>query len=152
MDENKIINQAIKELKNSEKFYKQFKEFSFMEELNWEDNEFQKIRFLLIRTIAFEKHTEQSIRLSSTGIEIANNYKDWFEYKKSQKQKIDYAKWVSLLVAVLSLTWNIFQGVKNNNLREENRIQGDEIEALQKENAGLQNIIDRKDKTAANSR
>ena len=137
MKENEIINLAIKELKSSDKIYKQFKDFSFMESLDATDSDFQKISYLLKRSIAFEKHTDHAIRLSAIGLDIANNHKDWFEYKKSLKPKKDYVKLIGVIIAALSLIWNIFLGISNNKLKDDIRILGDEKEALEKENASL---------------
>ena len=137
MNENEIINLAIKELKSSDKIYKQFKDFSFMESLDATDSDFKKISYLLKRSIAFEKHTDHAIRLSSIGLDIANNHKDWFEYKKSLKPKKDYVKLIGVIIAALSLIWNIFLGISNNKLKDDIRILGDEKEALEKENASL---------------
>jgi len=137
MDENEIINQAIIELKASDKIYKQFKDFSFMENLIATDSKFQKISYLLKRSTAFEKHTDHAIRLSATGLDIANNYRDWFEYKKSLKPKKDYVKLIGVIIAALSLLWNILLGINNNKLKEDKRVLGDQVESLEKENAGL---------------
>ena len=55
--------------------------------------------------------------------------------------KKNYLKWVGSGIAGLSLIWNIYQGITNSKLRDDNRILGDEIEALEKENAGLQRLL-----------
>ncbi|WP_299521845.1 hypothetical protein [Winogradskyella sp.] len=91
--------------------------------------------------IGFEKHTDHAIKFSEIGLEIANNHKDWFAYKKSLNPKMDYVKWVGVGIAGLSLIWNIYQGITNSKLRDDNRILGDEIEALEKENAGLEQLL-----------
>jgi hypothetical protein len=70
--------------------------------------------------------------------------KGLLEYKKSLKPKPDYIKWVGVGIAGLSLIWNIYQGITNNKLKDQNRILGDEIEALQKENAGLLQNLEKK--------
>ena len=141
MSENEIINKAIQELKSAEKPYVMFKDFSFLSGMKWEEDRFQKIRFLLIKSSPFEKHTDHAIKFSEIGLEIANNHKDWFAYKKSLKPKKDYVKWVGVGIAGLSLIWNIYQGFTNSKLRDDNRILGDEIEALEKEKEGLKNQL-----------
>lgn len=142
MDNDEIINRAILELKENEKPYMMFNEFSFMKDLEQNNNQYNKIRYLLIKSIPFEKHTDHAIKFSSEGFKISNDYKNWFDYKKTLKQKIDYAKWGLVLIASLSLAWNIYQGIKNNSLKDNNRILHDEIEALEKEKAGLQQQLD----------
>lgn len=57
------------------------------------------------------------------------------------KPKTNYVKWIGVVIAGLSLIWNIYQGITNNKLRDDNRILGDEIEALEKENAGLEQLL-----------
>lgn len=141
MNNDEIINKAIQELKKCDKPYLMFKDFSFMNGLDWGDNNFQKIRYLILKSSPFEKHTDHAVKLSSLGLTIANDYKDWFDYKKSLKPKHDYAKWIAVAIALLSLTWNIYQGVTNNNLKDDNRILNDKIEALEKDNADLANQI-----------
>lgn len=134
MNENEIINKAIQELKKADKPYLMFKDFSFMDNLEWGNDQFQKIRFLLIKSSPFEKHGDHSVKFSQIGFEIANNHKDWYAYRQSLNSKTDYVKWFGVGIAALSLAWNIYQEVTNNKLREEIRIQSDEIEALKKEN------------------
>jgi len=141
MNENEIINKAIQELKSAEKPYVMFKDFSFLSQMEWGEDRFQKIRYLLIKSSPFEKHTDHAIKFSEIGLEIANNHKDWFAYKKSLKPKTDYVKWVGVGIAGLSLIWNIYQGITNSKLRDDNRILGDEIEALEKEKEGLKNQL-----------
>ncbi len=141
MNNDELINQAIQELKNCEKPFLMFKEFSFMNGLDWSDNNFQKIRYLILKSSPFEKHTDHSVKLSSIGLSIANDYNDWFDYKKSLKPKLDYAKWIAVAIALLSLTWNVYQGISNNNLKDDNQILHDKIEALVKDNADLVNQI-----------
>jgi hypothetical protein len=133
MNENEIINKAIQELKSAKKPYLMFKDFSFLNSMEWGEDKFQKIRYLLIKSSPFEKHTDHAIKFSEIGFEIANNHKDWFAYKKSLKPKTEYIKWVGAGIAGLSLIWNIYQGVTNSKLRNDNRILGDEIETLEKE-------------------
>ena len=141
MNDNEIINKAIQELKESNKPYIMFKDFSFMNELEWGDDRFQKIRYLLIKSSPFEKHTEHALKFSEIGLQISNNRKDWFSYQKSLKPKLDYVKWIGVLIAGLSLIWNIYQGSVNSQLQDQNRILGDEIEAMEKENAGLRQLL-----------
>jgi hypothetical protein len=141
MNENEIINKAIEELKSAEKPYVSFKDFSFLSEMELGEDRFQKIRFLLIKSSPFEKHTDHAIKFSEIGFEISNNHKDWFAYKKSLKSKTDYVKLVGVGIGGLSLIWNIYQGITNSKLRHGNRILGDEIEALEKENAGLEQLL-----------
>lgn len=133
MTNDDFINIPIQELKKSDKPYLMFKDFSFMNGLEWGDNNFQKIRYLILKSAPFEKHTDHAVKLSSLGLTIANDYKDWFDYKKSLKLKPDYAKWIAVGIALLSLTWNIYQGISNNNLKDDNRILNDRIEALEKD-------------------
>jgi len=144
MNENEIINKAIEELKNADKPYLMFKDFSFLTGLGRGDDQFQKIRFLLVKSAPFEKHTDSAIKFSEIGFEITNNHKDWYAYRESLKPKKDYVKWIGVGIAVISLTWNIYQGVTNNELRDDVRILGDEIEALEKENAGLEQLFNKK--------
>ena len=144
MNENEIINKAIQELKSAEKPYVIFKDFSFLSGMERGEDRFQKIRYLLIKSSPFEKHTDHAIKFSEIGLEIANNHKDWFAYKKSLKPKTDYVKWVGVGIAGLSLIWNIYQGIMNSKLRDDNRILGDEIEALEKEKEGLKNQLNSK--------
>jgi hypothetical protein len=141
MNENDIINKAIQELKNADKPYLMFNQFSFMDGLDRANDQFQKIRFLLVNSAPFEKHTDNALKFSEVGFEIANNHNDWYAYRKSLKPKIDYAKWIGLGIAALSIAWNIYQGISNNKLLDEIRVQGDEIEALEKENAGLEQLL-----------
>lgn len=141
MNNDEIINKAIQELKNCDKPYLKFKNFTFMNGLDWSDNDFQKIKYMILKSSPFEKHTVHAVKLSSIGLTIANDYKDWFDYKKSLKLKHDYAKWIAIVIAFLSLAWNIYQGVNNNNLKEDNRILKDKIEALEKDNTDLTNQI-----------
>lgn len=54
MNSDEIINQTIKELKEHDKPYKMFKEFSFMSGLEWGDDKFQKMRYLIIKSTPFE--------------------------------------------------------------------------------------------------
>lgn len=122
MTDDEIINLAIKELKESEKVYKMFSEFSFMKGLATSDPVFIKIRYMLVRIGPFEKHTENAIKLSAIGLRIINDNKDWFEYKKSLEPKKDYVKIGSFVIALLSLCWIVFQGIKNDNLKNENAI------------------------------
>jgi sulfur carrier protein ThiS len=141
MNENEIINKAIQELKLAEKPYVMFKDFSFLSEMKWEEDRFQKIRYLLVKSSPFEKHTDHAIKFSEIGLDIANNHKDWFDYRKSLKPKTDYLKWIGVGIAGLSLIWNIYQGITNSKLRDDNRILGDEIETLEKENVGLEQLL-----------
>ncbi|WP_163717700.1 hypothetical protein [Mangrovibacterium lignilyticum] len=141
MTNDELINIAIQELKKSDKPYLMFKDFSFMNGLDWDDNNFQKIRYLILKSSPFEKHTDHAVKLSSLGLTIANDYKNWFDYKKSLKPRFDYAKWIAVVIALLSLTWNMYQGISNNNLMDDNRILHDKIEALEKDNADLLNQI-----------
>jgi hypothetical protein len=132
MNNDEIINKAIQELKSSDKPYLMFKDFSFLNGLDWGDNNFQKIRYLILKSSPFEKHTDHAVKFSSLGLAIANDYKDWYDYKKSLKPKFDYAKWIAVIIALLSLTWNIYQGISNNNLKDENKILNDKIRSLDK--------------------
>nr|WP_299033504.1 hypothetical protein [uncultured Tenacibaculum sp.] len=101
--------------------------------MEWEEDKFQKIRYLLIKSTPFEKHGDYAIKFSEIGVEIATNHKDWFSYKKSLKPKIDYIKWVGVGFAGLSLIWNIYQGITNRNLEDKNLILLNQIEILKKE-------------------
>jgi len=92
MNNDEIINQAILELKNCDKPYKMFKDFSFMQGLEWGDDKFQKMRYLILRSSPFEKHTDHAVKLSQQGLMISNDFKDWYDYKKSLRSKRDYAK------------------------------------------------------------
>jgi len=120
MTDDELINLAIKELKESESVYKMFSDFSFMKGLDAKDLRFIKIRYMLVRSGPFEKHTENAIKLSATGLNITNDYKDWFHYKKSLQPKKDYIKLGSFFIAILSLVWIVFQGIRNDNLKNEN--------------------------------
>ncbi|WP_044205587.1 hypothetical protein [Flammeovirga sp. OC4] len=130
MTENEIINKAIQELKLAQKPYLMFKEFSFLSGLEWGEDKFQKIRYLLIKSSPFEKHTDHAIKLSEVGLEIANNHKDWFAYRKSLEPKTDYVKWIGVSIAGLSLVWNVYQGISNSKLRDDNQ-------TLREENTNL---------------
>ncbi len=141
MNHDEIINTAISELKKSKKVYKMLKDFSFMNGLERGDDQFRKIRHLLLNSDPFEKHSDYALKFSKIGLEISNNHKDWFAYKKSLKPKTDYVKWIGVGIAGLSLIWNIYQGITNSKLRDDNRILGDEIEALEKENTGLEQLL-----------
>lgn len=131
MNSDEIIDQAIKELKEHEKPFKMFKDFSFMSGLEWGEDKFQKIRYLITKSTPFEMHTDHAIKLSAIGLIIANEHKDWYTYKKSLKPKFDYAKWVAILIALLSLGWNIYQGLSNNSLKDENKAATDKIKVLE---------------------
>ncbi len=120
MTDDEIINMAIKELKESDSVYKMFSDFSFMKELDAKDSRFIKIKYMLVKTGPFEKHTENAIKLSAIGLNITNEYKDWFHYKKSLQPKKDYIKIGSFIIAILSLIWIVFQGIRNDNLKNEN--------------------------------
>ena len=143
MNTDEIINQAIKELKEHDKPYKMFKEFSFMSGLEWGDDKFQKMRYLIIKSTPFEKHTDHAVKLSSIGLTVAHDHKDWYAYKKSLKPKLDYAKWVASGIALLSLTWNIYQGISNNSLKDENKVATDKVKQLETDNERLTDEIDR---------
>jgi len=143
MNSDEIINRTIKELKEHDKPYKMFKEFSFMSGLEWGDDKFQKMRYLIIKSTPFEKHTDHAVKLSSIGLTIAHDYKDWYAYKKSLKPKFDYAKWTAIVIAFLSLGWNIYQGISNNSLKDENKMAAEEIEQLQTDNKRLTDKIGR---------
>jgi len=144
MNNDEIINQAIHELKNCEKPFIMFKDFSFMNGLEWGDPKFQKIRYLIIKSSPFEKHTDHAVKLSSLGIVISNDYKDWFDYKKSLRPKFDYAKWIVISIALLSLAWNVFQGISKNDLKDQNKILQNKIQTLEKDNANQLNQIGNK--------
>lgn len=133
MNNDEIINKAIFELKNCNKPYMMFKDFSFMHGLEWGDDKFQKIRYLILKSSPFEKHTDHAIKLSPQGLIISSDYKDWYDYKKSLKSKIDYAKWIAILLMLLSLAWNVFQGISNNNLKEENRLLQEKLDTIEKD-------------------
>ncbi len=128
-----MINKAIQELKLVKKPYVMFNDFTFLRRMNRGEDRFKKIRYLLIKSSPFDKHTDHAIKFSEIGFEIANDHKDWFSYKKSLKLIIDYVKWIGVGIAGLSLIWNIYQGLTNSKLRDDNRILGDEIDALEKE-------------------
>ena len=134
MNNDEIINQAILELKNSNKPYKMFKDFSFMQGIEWGDDKFQKMRYLILKSSPFEKHTDHAVKLSQQGLMISNDFIDWYDYKKSLISKRDYAKWFAILLALLSLAWNIYQGISNNNLKDENRILHEKLESVGKNN------------------
>ena len=141
MTDNEIINIAIKELREAEKPFMMFKDFSFMKNIDSNSSQYQKIRYLLVKSSPFDKHTNDAIKFSETGFEIVNNHKDWFVYKKSLQPKDDYLKWIGVAIAGLSLIWNIYQGISNNKLGDDNRILEDKIEALKKEKEGLKNQL-----------
>ena len=138
MSNDEIINQAFLELKNHSKVYLMFKELTLLEGYDRKDDNFQKIRYLLIKSKVFDKHTEHAIKFSELGIEISTDFIDWYDYKKSLKKKPDYVKWIGLLVSILLLTWNIYQGVKNNKLEKENINLKNKIENLK--NTGANTI------------
>jgi len=81
------------------------------------------------------------LKLTEKGIDLKESKKGLLKFKKSLKPKTDYIKWVGVVIAGLSLIWNIYQGITNNKLRDDNRILGDEIEALKKENAALEQLL-----------
>jgi large-conductance mechanosensitive channel len=141
MNTDEIINKAIQELKENDKPYKMLKEFSFMSGLEGSDGEFQKIRYLLMHSSPFVKHTDQSLKLSSIGLTIANDFKDWYAYKKSLKAKFDYAKWAAIVIAFLSLMWNIYQEISNNTLKDENKVATERIKKLEEDNDKLASEI-----------
>ncbi len=134
MNDNEIINKAIQELKQSEKPYKMFKDFSFMDGIEWGDDRFQKIRFLLVKSTPFEKHTDHALKFSEIGLDISNNHKDWFDYKKSLKPKKEYVKWIGVIIAALSLIWNVYQNKITNDLKTENKAIQDKFELMSKSN------------------
>jgi hypothetical protein len=121
MNHDEIITTAINELKQSDTPYKMFADFSFMSDLHWEDDKFQKIRYLLLRSTPFEEHTNYALKFSQIGHEIANNHKDWNSYKKSLVPKTDFVKWIGVIIAAISLFWNIYLGITNKKLEGENR-------------------------------
>ena len=84
------------------------------------------------------------MKLSNKGIELRDYGKGYLKFIRSKKKKPDYAKWITLLIAGLSLAWNVYQGLINNQLKEDNRELNDEIEALQKEKAGLHKLLNKK--------
>jgi hypothetical protein len=141
MTDDEIINLAIKELKKSEKLYKMFSEFSFMKELDPKDSRFVKICYMLKRSVPFEKHTDDAIRLSAIGLNISNNYKDWFHYKKSLLPKKDYIKIGSFVITGLSLVWIVFQGVRNDNLKNENAILKKNYHSLMNQTIQLKDTV-----------
>jgi len=121
MTDDELINQAIKELKDSDKVYKTFSEFSFMEGLDKNDPQFIKIRYMLVRSGPFEKHTENAIKLSALGLTIINDFEDWFQYKKSLRPKKDFIRIGTFVIALLTFIWIVvFQGIRNYNLSKEN--------------------------------
>lgn len=135
--DDEIIDIAIQELKKCENLFMMFTHFSFMDGIFPKDAKFQKIKYLLIKSVPFEKHTDHAIKFSAIGLEIANDYKNYFEYKKSLKPKKDYVKWISVTIALISLVWNIYQGITNSNLREENKQLNNDIQQLRfQENIG----------------
>lgn len=81
------------------------------------------------------------LKLTEKGIDLKESKKVLLKFKKSLQPKTDYIKWVGVGIAGLSLIWNIYQGITNNKLRDDNRILGDEIEALEKEKEGLKNQL-----------
>lgn len=76
-----------------------------------------QIIILLLKSLPFEKHTNESIKLSQVGLDITINHKDWFSYRKSLKPKTDYSKWIGIGIALVSFGWNIYQSSTNNGLR-----------------------------------
>lgn len=132
MTNDEIINLAFLELKGHSKLYMMFKEFSLLTDREWSDDEFQKVRFLLIKSKVFEKHTDHAFKFSELGVEITSNYNNWFDYKKSLKEKPDYVKWAGLVVSILLLAWNIYQGIKNSKLETENTELKKQIEEIRK--------------------
>jgi len=141
MTNDEIINLAIQELKESEKVYKSFSEFSFMKGLETKDPDFIKIRYMLARSDPFEKHTETAIKLSATGLTIISDYKDWFHYKKSLLPKKDYVKVGSFIIAFLSLVWIVFQGIRNDNLKNENAVLKKSQDSLTNQTIQLKDTI-----------
>jgi hypothetical protein len=128
MNIDDYINQAIIELKNSNDIYIMFKNLSFMQDLNSED-EFKKIRYQLIKSEPFELHSEFSIKFSSVGLEIINNYKDWYEYKiKKNKKKFDYWKVITGICAVGMLILSLLT-YKSNSEKKELKIENDSLKA-----------------------
>jgi len=122
MTNDEIINIAIKELQKSEKVFLMFDEFSFLKGIEKNDPRYIRIRYMLKKSVPFEIHTEESIKLSSLGLVVANDFKDWFHYKKSLQPKKDYIKIGSLIIAFISLVWVIFQGIRNDNTKNENAV------------------------------
>ncbi len=122
MDADRIINQAIIELKRWNRPFMLVKEFTFMSGLNHGDDEYLKIYDLLIKSPPFERHGDFSVKFSREGLTIANDFTDWYAYKNSLKPRTDYAKWIAVFIALTSLVWNIFQGISNNRLEKENRL------------------------------
>lgn len=120
MTNDQIINIAIKELKQSEKVYKMYSEFSFMRDIDQNSPAAVKIKHLLANSEPFNKHSESAIKFSELGLKISSDYKDWLHYKKSLKPKIDYTKYISIGLTIISVSWAIFQDLKNNDLKEEN--------------------------------
>ncbi len=141
MKTDHLINTTLIELKQATKPYLMFNDLSVLKDPDLDDDDKQKIRYTLLNSEPFSKHSVAAIKLSPRGIEIVSNYDDWYDYKKSQKPKFDYFKLIALIIAALSLAWNVYQGLTKNQLREENRIIIDENEALIKENKGLQKLL-----------
>lgn len=141
MTDDEIINLAIKELKESEKVYKMFSEFSFMKGLEKNDPRFIKIRYMLVRSGPFEKHSEYAIKLSADGLKITNNYKDWFQYKKSLQPTKDFVKIGSFVIALLSFIWIVFQGIRNDNLKNENAVLKKSLDSLTNQTILLKDTI-----------
>lgn len=130
MDNYKYIEFAFDELIISEKPYKMYSEFSFMKDLQTNSNQYIKIRYLLRHNDLFEEHTDNAIKLSSKGLQVSYQFKNLKDYNKSLKKKPDYVKIITLAITIISLAWNIYQGVTNNNLKEENKLLNEEITTL----------------------
>jgi uncharacterized protein YerC len=99
MDIDEIINTTIIELKNSSSVFIMFKDLTVMKNIK-DVKDFEKIRYILLKSIPFEKHTENAIKFSQAGIEILRDFKDWSEYKKSLKPKKDIYKIISTVTGI----------------------------------------------------
>lgn len=129
MKSQEIIDIAFSELKHSKKPYIKIENFSFLKGLKWEDDEFQKFRFLLSNSEAFEKHSNHAIKFSISGNKAQLQFDSWSSYQKSLKPKIDLIQWTMVIIAAISLAWNIYQDRINNNLLiKNNQLEKSKIE------------------------
>jgi len=99
IDIDEIIDTTMTELKNSSSIYIMFKDLTVMKNLT-DGKDFEKIRHILLKSIPFERHTDNAIKFSQTGIEILRNFKDWHEYRKSLKPKKDIFKIISTVTGI----------------------------------------------------
>ncbi len=104
MDIDKIINTSISEMKIDPKPYIMFKDLSSFKNLEPSSNEFNKIKYALVKSGPFEKHGDSAIKFSVLGFEVVKDFDgDWYKYKKSLKPKKDIYKLISAITGILSL-------------------------------------------------